>query len=114
MTTESVIVGRAKVGLIVWTPVPGIAKWIVFGPGVAAFDWRIADRRLPDPKLGSSPVFETIKLARRRRRSKPSTWLGRRTWRRRRSGAGRRLMTVPLRVRTNDGANRTRHDFVVA
>ena len=49
MTTGLVIAGRGEAGAIVWTPVPGMAKSIVFVPPVAVLESRIAWRSEPGP-----------------------------------------------------------------
>ena len=61
--------GNAVVGLIVCTPVPGIAKVMRFGPGVELF-WVMAYRS--EPGLVSSRVLSTVKVASSNRSSKTS------------------------------------------
>ena len=59
--TGPVIAGSGVVGVIVWTPVPGMAKAIVSAP-MAAFASRIAWRSDPAPL---SAVLVTVKVAQR-------------------------------------------------
>src|SRR5262245_15297543 len=68
MVTVSVIAGSVDVGLIVWTPAPGIWKSIKSAPG-AALAPRIAWRREPAPL---SSVLITVKVAGARRSSRTS------------------------------------------
>ena len=53
------IVGNGVSGVIVWTPAPGIANWIVCGPAVE-FASRMACRSEPAPE---SLVFVTVNVA---------------------------------------------------
>src|SRR5438067_1540207 len=62
MMTELVIVGRAEAGAIVWTPVPGIAKVIVWSVD-DALALRIAWRSEPRPL---SLVLVTTKVGGRK------------------------------------------------
>ena len=48
MVTGWVMVGSTVSGLIVWTPVPGMLNWMMFGP-VVPFELRMAWRSEPVP-----------------------------------------------------------------
>src|SRR5579883_1167285 len=93
MVTGWVIAGKAEPRSIVCTPVPLIAKSIVFGP-VALSDWVMAHRRVPVAVV--SAVLVTVKADSISRPSSGST-------RNRRRRSGRRRAERALRRLRDQG-----------
>src|SRR5437879_2627832 len=71
MVTGSLIAGKVEVGLIVWTPAPGMTKTIVSSTPALAWAARIACRSVPAPL---SLVFSTVKVAGSQRFSNSSRY----------------------------------------
>src|SRR4051812_36422032 len=72
MLTESVIVGRVDVSVIVCGVLNSDPKLIVSVSPVLAFDWPIAHRRVPT--LPSSAVLVTVNVAGTATVNVPRTW----------------------------------------